>query len=139
MSCAACSEYDHIRKVATPNDLRGVIDWAARGLAAGVLVERKSPVKAYEDATPFAELAKSGRWDDGMEYHFACAACGQEFALHAETYHGRGGAWSKVEDPPWYGKAPVMAKGYRPRGLTVFFVAAAVFFTLLLYYVKAPA
>jgi hypothetical protein len=139
MSCPACAEYDHIRTIATPDELRAVIDWAARGLAADVLIERKSPVKAYEDATSFPELAKGGPWDDGMEYHFACVACGQEFALHAETYHGRGGAWSKVEDLPWYGKAPVMAKGPRPSGLTVFFVAAAILFALLLYYVKAPA
>lgn len=138
MSCPACSDYDHTQTIVSPNELRAVVDWAARGLTAGELVERKSPVQAYEDATPFLELAKGSPWDDVLEYHFACAACGQEFALHAETYHGRGGAWSKVEDLPWYGKAPVMAKGPRPRGLTVFVVAAVILFSLLLYYVKAP-
>jgi hypothetical protein len=44
---------------------------------------------------PFDE-AGDGAWDDIVHYRFRCRACGQEFLLGAETYHGGGGAWARV-------------------------------------------
>jgi hypothetical protein len=138
MTCSTCTDYAKYVEIRTPDALRGSIALAASGLNSGALVERKTPVKAYENNIPFVALANGGSWDDGLEYHFACTGCGQEFALHAETYHGAGGAWSRVEDLPWYGKASVMAKAPRPRFLAVFIAASAVVIAVLIYYVKRP-
>ena len=141
MACPACAEYLPIRQIATPDDLRAAIRRAADGLRTGVLVERACPVEAYQSNRPFLELASGGPWGDGLEYHFACATCAQEFALHAETYHGRGGAWSVVNALPWHGQPPTRApaRRWRPRGLIVFVGVASVLFLALLYHVKATA
>ena len=42
---------------------------------------------------PFGSLWLDGPWDDLIAYRFRCTDCGELFSLHAETYHGQGGAW----------------------------------------------
>jgi hypothetical protein len=41
----------------------------------------------------FQTLNPDGPWDDIVAYRFSCETCGEVFSLHAETYHGQGGAW----------------------------------------------
>jgi hypothetical protein len=139
MGCPACSEYAKTRKISLPDDLREAIDFAAKGVASGNLRETSFTRAGYEGNTPFDELAAGGPWDDGLEYHFACTACGQEFVLHAETYHGRGGAWCKSEDVPWHGREPVNAGAGGIKGVTVFVAAVVVLLASLAYLLARDA
>lgn len=139
MGCDVCSEYCVLRGIRSPSDLHGVVAWAKAGLDVGTLCERHSHVAAYQYNTPFLELAKGGPWDDGLAYRFACTACGQEFELGAETYHGRGGSWSKLEDAAGYGLPPVYFVSGGPKGVTVFVFAVLVLLASLAYFVSSHA
>lgn len=44
---------------------------------------------------PFQDLVAGGPWGDFVSNYFSCSHCGQLFHLHAETYHGSGGALRK--------------------------------------------
>ena len=133
MVCPACSEYSQARKISRPDDLTEAIDFAKAGVDAGDLRETGFTPPGYIGNTPFGELAAEGPWDDGLEYHFMCIACAQQFALHADTYHGRGGAWSKIEDLPWHVKASVHSGAVGIKGVTVFIAAAVVLIASLAY------
>lgn len=139
MVCPVCSEYAQTREIRRPDDLRATIDFAKSGVDGGILRETGFTPPGYEGNTPFAELAAGGSWDDGLEYHFVCTACAQEFVLHAETYHGRGGAWSKIEEIPWHGKAPVYSGTGGIKGVAVFAAAVIVLLASLAYLLARDA
>lgn len=45
-------------------------------------------------------------WGDVVDLYFQCTQCGSVFSLHAETYHGRGGAWEYLETSPQFFRQP---------------------------------
>jgi hypothetical protein len=93
MSCDNCIRLTSGTPIKLPADLKRAIDKAAEAVKSGVL--------KYEGAgqfgDPFAPLARGGHWSDFVSNYFSCQSCGQLFHLHAETYHGSGGAFEKVD------------------------------------------
>jgi hypothetical protein len=76
-----------------PKDLKRAIGKAAEAVANGVLKYEG----AGQSGDPFRPLASGGHWSDLVSNYFSCRSCGQLFHLHAETYHGSGGAFEKIE------------------------------------------
>ena len=68
------------------------ISKAAEALDAGTLKDEGHG----QWGEPFARLRSQGDWGDFVNNYFSCESCGQLFHLHAETYHGAGGAFEKV-------------------------------------------
>jgi hypothetical protein len=71
--------------------LRKAIDIARQNIEDGTIVE--IPNDNSLSQVSFSELASGATWDDIVEHYFRCSYCGEEFTLHAETYHGTGGYW----------------------------------------------
>jgi hypothetical protein len=94
MSCNSCLKLTSGTKIKLPSDLKQVIKKVAEAISNDAL--------KYEGAgrfgDPFASLARGGHWGDFVSNYFSCKLCGQLFHLHAETYHGSGGAFEKVEE-----------------------------------------
>ena len=101
MSCDKCLRLTSGTPIKLPADLKRAIKKAAEAVQSGVL--------KYEGAgqagDPFAQLARGGHWSNFVSNYFSCTSCGQVFHLHAETYHGAGGAFEKAEkiDEPLQG------------------------------------
>ncbi len=95
MTCPKCNEALPLLKISTPSDLRKAIAAAKHGLDTGCL--------NYEgtgsQGDPFHVVTGLG-WGDFVSNYFSCLACGQWFHLHAETYHGAGGALERVLGRP---------------------------------------
>jgi len=94
MSCNQCIRLTSGTPIKLPSDLKRAIRKAAEALEIGVL--------QYEGAgqfgDPFSQIAKGGHWGDFVSNYFSCASCGQLFHLHAETYHGAGGAFEEIDE-----------------------------------------
>jgi len=92
MSCDNCIRLISGTPIKSPTNLRQAINKAAEALRSGKL--------KYEGAgkwgDPFLYLAGGGHWGDFVSNYFSCSSCGQLFHLHAETYHGSGGAFEKI-------------------------------------------
>ena len=85
--CATCDPFDTEIAISGPTQLRRLIAKLQDAVRAGVL-----------QATPaFSELNIDTTLPDVLSYDFRCQACAAEFRLRVETYHGQGGAWSKVD------------------------------------------
>src|SRR5215510_10462422 len=93
MTCASCIQLTSGTPIQTAAQLRAAIDKISDATRAGVLKYEG----AGKSGTPFAPLAAGGHWDDFVNNYFSCVSCGQLFHLHAETYHGSGGAFEKVQ------------------------------------------
>jgi hypothetical protein len=93
MSCDHCAGLTTGTPIKLPVHLVRAIKKAAEAIKNGVL--------KYEGAgrwgDPFSQLAEGKHWGDFVSNYFSCRSCGQLFHLHAETYHGSGGAFEKVE------------------------------------------
>lgn len=92
MSCDHCIRLTSGTPIKSPANLERAIAKAAEALNSGVL--------RYEGAgkwgEPFQDLVAGGPWGDFVSNYFSCSHCGQLFHLHAETYHGSGGAFEKI-------------------------------------------
>lgn len=93
MSCEKCDELCVRYKVRLPNDLRKAMSIARDNLRDGTLVDITEP---GTHSASFAEMVANQSWDDIVAWKFKCQHCGEEFSLHAETYHGSGGYWEPV-------------------------------------------
>jgi hypothetical protein len=93
MSCDNCLKLTSGSLIKLPIDLKRAIQKAAEAVKSGVF--------KYEGAgcsgDPFESLARGDHWSDFVSNYFSCKMCGQLFHLHAETYHGAGGAFEKIE------------------------------------------
>lgn len=92
MSCDRCVGLMSGRRIRQADELKRAILKARDGLDCGLLRYEG----AGRDGDPFAALAKGEHWGDFVSNYFSCSHCGQLFHLHAETYHGAGGAFEKV-------------------------------------------
>jgi hypothetical protein len=92
MSCDHCNHLTSGTPIRSPANLKRAIATAAEALNSCVL--------KYEGAgkwsEPFQDIAAGGPWGDFVSNYFSCGFCGQLFHLHAETYHGSGGAFEKT-------------------------------------------
>ena len=91
VTCEQCSDLCVRYSIRHPRELRNAIQIAAQNIADKTLVEVVADSMLC--SIIFSELANGAAWDDYVEYHFRCLHCGEEFWLHAETYHGSGGYW----------------------------------------------
>ncbi|WP_309328152.1 hypothetical protein [Silvimonas sp.] len=93
MTCDKCISLISGTRIKIPKDLERAITKADDAVKRGVL--------KYEGAgvfgDPFVRLSRGGDWSDFVSNYFSCQTCGQLFHLHAETYHGSGGAFEKVD------------------------------------------
>ena len=86
MGCEVCKEiFIHIK---VPKDLILAFSKAVALLNAGELTHAGSE----SSVTAFERMSETRLWDDIIENHFKCTVCGNGIWLHAETYHGGGGA-----------------------------------------------
>ena len=93
MACDNCISLTSGTPIKHPADLKRAISKADDAI--------KHQVLKYEGAgvmgDPFSKLALGGHWGDFVSNYFSCRTCGQFFHLNAETYHGSGGAFKKVD------------------------------------------
>jgi len=75
-----------------PADLNRAITTIADAVHKGLLHYEG----AGQSGDPFSRIG-SGHWGDFVSNYFSCTSCGQLFHLHAETYHGSGGAFEKID------------------------------------------
>ena len=78
------------RPIRTPGELRAMIAVVAEAVRRGAL----APVG--EAAATLAELER-GVWPDHIALRFRAPDTGEAFELSAETYHGAGGGWRRVD------------------------------------------
>ena len=95
MTCAQCEQAVRSKRIKRPDDLSQVIRSAAAAVEAGLL--RYEGIGVWGD--PFRSIAHGGGWGDFVNNYFSCPSCSQWFNLHAETYHGSGGAFEAIEAP----------------------------------------
>ena len=95
MTCAKCEQAVRSKRIKRPDDLSQVIRLAAAAVEVGLL--RYEGAGAWGD--PFRSIAHGGGWGDIVNNYFSCPSCGQWYNLHAETYHGSGGAFEAVKTP----------------------------------------
>lgn len=93
MSCDKCLRLTSGTPIKLPHDLKRAISRAAEAVQSGLIRYER----AGQSGDPFAHLARGCDWSDFVSNYFSCISCGQLFHLHAETYHGTGGAFEKVE------------------------------------------
>lgn len=92
MSCAKCN---HIPcNIRSPNDLKSCLLKASELVNSGTL---EYLGKGYWGDS-FSCIRHGGSWGDFVTNFFKCSNCGQLFHLHAETYHGSGGAFDSIQE-----------------------------------------
>ena len=94
MACNSCLTFTSGTKIKLPADLTQVIAKVAEAINNDVLKYQG----AGRYGEPFAYLVRGGHWGDFVSNYFSCKLCGQLFHLHAETYHGSGGAFEKIKE-----------------------------------------
>ncbi len=95
MTCSRCEHLDEVVHLRTPGELFRAIGTIRRSLTDGYIEEIDAG--PLSSALAFSDLSEEGLLDDIVHYRFRCPDCGQNFVLSAETYHGRGGSWSRSE------------------------------------------
>jgi hypothetical protein len=92
MSCDLCKRLISGAPINLPAELKRAIKKVDEAVINGVLKYEG----AGQSGEPFEHLARGGHWGDIVNNYFSCTSCGQNFNLHAETYHGAGGAFEKI-------------------------------------------
>jgi hypothetical protein len=93
MSCDTCIRLTSGTHIKSPSDLKRSIKKASEAVKLGVLKYEGAGISG----DPFATLAIGAHWSDFVSNYFSCPSCSQLFHLHAETYHGSGGAFEKID------------------------------------------
>jgi hypothetical protein len=91
MSCNKCQELCVRFPIRQPHDLRRAIEISKQNIEDGTISEMPDTHSFSE--VSFSDLAAGKPWGDILTHRFRCNPCGEVFMLHAETYHGSGGAW----------------------------------------------
>lgn len=87
--CSTCDALMPVVEIRTPGRLREI----AESLLPYLGDHRIEQVSGDGSA---GEVAR-GEWDDIVSLEFRCAGCGSRYSLTAETWHGQGGAWRRIE------------------------------------------
>ena len=96
MSCPRCEELHLKFEIRTPGELARAIRIVQANLKDGT-IEQVSRDVLGASTQQFVSLNDEGPWDDVLLYAFSCRSCRSQFHLSADTYPGRGGAWTPVE------------------------------------------
>jgi hypothetical protein len=91
MSCEKCIGLTNMRSIKSIAELEAKIAMCQEEIQKGVLKNEGTG----QWGTVFSKLAE-GYITDLVSNYFSCVSCGQLFHLHAETYHGGGGAFEKI-------------------------------------------
>lgn len=91
MSCKNCISLTNLKPIKSLVELKDNIAMCQHQITSGVLENKGTGYWG----TAFSKLAE-GYIGDFVSNYFSCTSCGQLFHLHAETYHGKGGAFEKV-------------------------------------------
>ena len=95
--CNVCDEYDIKIKISSPAQLRRLMK-----KVKDAIDNKKLSYNSFESdraligQISFIELDLDGNFPDVVRYYFDCVNCRNVFGLIVETYHGQGGAWSKI-------------------------------------------
>jgi hypothetical protein len=96
MTCDNCKDLRIDFKIRSSSELKKAMQVAKENVADGTISLLTKETGDW--STPFAEISlEAVMRDDIVHYVFNCTSCGQKFKLHAETYHGRGGAWEPID------------------------------------------
>ena len=95
--CADCDQLAVDFPIRTPADLSRSLRLVRASLADGTLVEEPATADRALYTSAMRDLPDDGPWPDYVELRFRCRTCGSRFKLTAETYHGAGGRWGRVE------------------------------------------
>lgn len=94
MTCSRCKYLDEYVRFRTRGDLFRAVSTVRQAVSDADIEEIDAgPMKGM---IAFSDLSEGGPLDDLLVYRFRCSACGQNFVLGAETYHGSGGSWGKA-------------------------------------------
>jgi hypothetical protein len=119
--CRSCAHLQAELAIRTPGELAKAIRTAQANVADGTLQPDE-----HLGAEPIAAVQPDGPWLDLFFHSFRCAACGCQFELTVETYHGSGGSWRPRIDPRIVLKrpfaTPVVAGAAYMCSLSVLFV-----------------
>ena len=90
-----CQPFRTAVTIDTPEKLRTTLRWLGEARQRGTL----HYLGRGQMGDPFSTIEKGDCWGDFVSNYFSCPQCGQIFHLHAETYHGSGGAFVTVNHP----------------------------------------
>lgn len=95
--CGACDEYDTDIEIKSPSQLKRILSKIRIAVEDGkIKYNNFESDRALIGHESFLELNIEGPLPDVIRYYFNCPSCGNVFGLMVETYHGQGGAWSKL-------------------------------------------
>ncbi len=94
MRCKRCAGIAFEMLARGQADLAAMIEIVREAVRSGA-IESVAPAAGVALTPPpaFMELDITSSWPDLLDYRFVCPACGREFRLAAETYHGSTGLW----------------------------------------------
>ena len=96
--CELCDTFDTQIEIPLPSDLARILGELKAAVAAGKLEYNSSESNpASIDQPDFNALEPTGPYPDTLHYYFGCPKCGCMFELKAETYHGSGGSWKRLQ------------------------------------------
>lgn len=101
MTCASCDQFDIEISIQSPIQLARISGKIRTAIADGILAYNSFESDRELIGQPsFLTLEPNGPFPDVMRYHFHCPNCRDCYGLFVETYHGSGGTWSIVKNPP---------------------------------------
>jgi hypothetical protein len=94
--CETCESYDVTIHIHSPAQLRNVLKKLRQAVMKNELhYNHQESQRVLSAQVSFMSLNLSGQYPDVLCYYFSCPRCGNSFALSVETYHGRGGSWTR--------------------------------------------
>ena len=95
--CNICDEYDIEINIHSPEQLRRIMKKVKDAIDNEKLSYNSfESDRALVGQVPFIKLDLNENFPDVLRYYFDCGNCGNVYGLIVETYHGQGGAWSKL-------------------------------------------
>lgn len=83
--------------IRSPADLRRILQILQRAIATGTLQQLWPEDSRWVSEESVENLLDAGTWPDYVEMHFVESQTGGRYRLTAETYHGSGGWWERLE------------------------------------------
>lgn len=85
-------------EIDTPGDLQVLLKRLKDAVATGALEHYWPEDAMLASEARIEDIPSEGPWPDYLELYFRSNA-GAQYKLEAETYHGAGGRWYRVEQP----------------------------------------
>ena len=95
--CERCDPFDIEIAITGPRQLRRIVSKVQAAIADGRLrCNEFESSRALIGQKPFSQLDPEEPTPDVLRSYFECEHCGNVFGLMVETFHGKGGNWSKL-------------------------------------------